>query len=172
MSDDPKADAQCAFWIRPRVGSRWRHYKGGTYRITATSLHEETLERLITYRSEVYGSFWTRTHANWLERVDVDGRSVPRFEAITPSPAPDPTPAYELAILWCAVECNGCQARFEDGNLVTFARIRERSAAFAYCLPCATIRLREHDAKARAEDADNRERYRLERENEAAEADE
>lgn len=54
--------------IKVPLGSRWRHYKGGTYEVIAVSCMEEKPEViLVTYRSELHGSSWTRTATNWLE---------------------------------------------------------------------------------------------------------
>lgn len=60
----------------PRIGSCWRHYKGGEYQVILRSIDEATLQHLVHYRSVERGSVWTRTLANWNELVD--GR--PRFE--------------------------------------------------------------------------------------------
>jgi hypothetical protein len=70
----------------PRVGSRWRHYRGGLYEVVAVSLKEDTLEPLVTYRSLLKGLCWswTRTFANWQEAVEVGGVWHQRFEGPLP----------------------------------------------------------------------------------------
>lgn len=61
------------------VGGVYRHYKGGLYTIVAVSLHEQTLEEMVTYRSNKYGHIWTRTIRNFYENV-ISG--VPRFSRV------------------------------------------------------------------------------------------
>lgn len=93
MTDD-KDKVQEKLEGAPPRGSRWRHYKGGFYRVITCSIEEDTLEPLVTYRSEEKGGVWTRTLENWLEEVTVDvgatdparvGKKVPRF---VPVPLP------------------------------------------------------------------------------------
>ncbi len=59
---------------------RYRHYKGNEYTVIGVALHSETMEELVVYRTE-YGErgLWVRPKAMFLETVDVDGRSTPRF---------------------------------------------------------------------------------------------
>lgn len=50
------------------VGSIWKHYKGGIYRVIAISCMENNPDEvLVTYKSDAHGSIWTRTSVNWLE---------------------------------------------------------------------------------------------------------
>lgn len=60
----------------------YRHYKGGVYEVLGVSRHSETLEELVVYRAQRDGSLWVRPLAMFLETVEVDGRTVPRFERI------------------------------------------------------------------------------------------
>jgi hypothetical protein len=80
MTDhDAKTLAQQALLARPgtpRAGQHYRHYKGGLYTVLAISLREYDLEPQVTYRSETYGTCWTRSLANFLEHVEPD---CPRF---------------------------------------------------------------------------------------------
>jgi hypothetical protein len=56
------------------VGSRWRHYKGGIYQVIAVSCMEVMPETiLVTYRSEAYGTCWTRSADNWLDHDWAEG---------------------------------------------------------------------------------------------------
>lgn len=59
---------------------RYRHYKGKEYTVIGVARHSETLEQLVVYRQE-YGDrgLWVRPAAMFLETVEVDGDSVPRF---------------------------------------------------------------------------------------------
>ena len=63
----------------PRPG-RYRHYKGNEYRVHHLARHSETQEVLVVYQM-LYGDhgFWIRPQAMFVETVEVNGRSVPRF---------------------------------------------------------------------------------------------
>ncbi|MDN7349945.1 DUF1653 domain-containing protein [Acetobacter senegalensis] len=61
----------------PRPGL-YRHYKGGLYTVLCVGRHSETEEWLVTYRSEVLGSYWVRPLAMWQEQVN----GIPRFALI------------------------------------------------------------------------------------------
>ena len=60
---------------------RYRHYKGNEYTVLGIARHSETLEELVVYRQE-YGErgLWVRPAVMFAETVQVDGRTVPRFE--------------------------------------------------------------------------------------------
>ncbi len=62
---------------------RYRHYKGREYTVIGTARHSETQEELVVYRPE-YGErgLWVRPKAMFLEDVEVDGETVPRFDFI------------------------------------------------------------------------------------------
>jgi len=62
---------------------RYRHYKGNFYEVVGIARHSETEEELVVYR-KLYGdhSLWVRPLGMFMENVQVDGRSVPRFERI------------------------------------------------------------------------------------------
>lgn len=66
--------------LRP---GRYRHYKGNFYEVIDIARHSETEEELVVYR-KLYDdhSLWVRPLGMFLENVQVDGRSVPRFEWI------------------------------------------------------------------------------------------
>ncbi len=70
MSDD----------VRP---GRYRHYKGRDYEVIGVARHSETDERLVVYRP-LYGErgLWVRPAAMFVESVQVDGRTVPRFRRL------------------------------------------------------------------------------------------
>jgi hypothetical protein len=70
-------------------GQIFQHYKGGLYVVVALSIKEDTLEPMITYRSNKKRTYWTRTIANFLEMIDVpvessdlEIRQQPRFRPI------------------------------------------------------------------------------------------
>lgn len=68
-----------------RLG-RYRHYKGKEYRVVGVARHSETEEELVIYRT-LYGDrgLWARPRAMFLETVEVDGKTVPRFTWIEPA---------------------------------------------------------------------------------------
>lgn len=65
---------------------KYKHYKGGMYEVLGVARHSETLEELVAYRalydSEEFGknSLWVRPKGMFRESVEVDGKTVPRFE--------------------------------------------------------------------------------------------
>jgi len=65
---------------RITVGARYTHYKNHDYTVLDLVIIEATDEVGVIYRAE-YGSHLTfmRPAASWLETVEVDGRTVPRF---------------------------------------------------------------------------------------------
>ena len=62
---------------------RYRHYKGNEYEVIGIARHSETEEEMVVYR-KLYGdhSLWVRPRGMFVEDVQVDGRSMPRFEWI------------------------------------------------------------------------------------------
>jgi hypothetical protein len=68
----------------PRPG-RYRHYKGGEYRVIGIGRHSETLDPVVVYEA-LYGErgLWVRPAAMFNELVGtgVDGGRTPRFARI------------------------------------------------------------------------------------------
>jgi hypothetical protein len=66
----------------------YRHFKGKRYKVVGIARHSETLEALVIYRalyaSKEFGkdTLWARPKENFLEKVVVDGKKVPRFRMI------------------------------------------------------------------------------------------
>ncbi|WP_283672937.1 DUF1653 domain-containing protein [Butyricicoccus sp. Marseille-Q5471] len=60
---------------------KYRHYKGGEYEVIGLAKHSETLEDMVIYRA-LYGErgVWARPASMWHELIEVDGKSVPRFQ--------------------------------------------------------------------------------------------
>lgn len=54
------------------------HYKGGIYSVLFTARHSETLERMVCYKSEIYGTHWSRPISEW--HKPIDGTDRPRFK--------------------------------------------------------------------------------------------
>ena len=66
-----------------RTGQIWRHFKGGVYRVLYLAYHTNTAEELVIYTSDDGGdAVWARPAYMWLETVERDGKSQPRFELI------------------------------------------------------------------------------------------
>ena len=65
--------------VEPRPG-RYRHYKGREYRVITLARHSETLEPVVVYQA-LYGEhgIWVRPAGMFVEMVEVNGASVPRF---------------------------------------------------------------------------------------------
>ena len=64
----------------------YKHYKGNLYEVIEVATHSETGEELVVYRT-LYGdySMWVRPLDMFQERVEIDGREVPRFSFVEPS---------------------------------------------------------------------------------------
>lgn len=62
---------------------RYRHFKGGEYRVLYNALHSETGEAMVVYQA-LYGTrgIWVRPAAMWEEHVERAGYSGPRFQYI------------------------------------------------------------------------------------------
>ena len=62
---------------------RYRHYKGGEYRVIGTARHSETDELLVVYRC-LYDndSLWVRPLEMFSDTVTLDGDTLPRFSRI------------------------------------------------------------------------------------------
>jgi len=62
---------------------RYRHYKGQEYEVIGCARHSETEEELVVYRA-LYGErgLWVRPVTMFVEQVQLDGKSVPRFSLL------------------------------------------------------------------------------------------
>ncbi len=62
---------------------RYRHYKGKDYRVLGVARHSETEEELVVYQL-LYGDhgLWVRPRTMFLETVEIDGVTRPRFERV------------------------------------------------------------------------------------------
>jgi hypothetical protein len=67
---------------------KYKHYKGKYYRVICEAIHSETLEIFIIYKalyhSKKFGknSIWIRPKKMFLEKVEINGKKVPRFKLI------------------------------------------------------------------------------------------
>ena len=62
------------------VPGRYRHFKGGEYEVLGVARHSETNERMVVYRP-LYNDtgLWVRPVAMFLETVEHEGQTKPRF---------------------------------------------------------------------------------------------
>lgn len=80
--------------IRP--GQIWRHFKGGVYRVLYLAYHTNTAEELVIYTSNDGGdAVWARPAYMWLETVECDGKSQPRFELMISDTSSKEVPAED-----------------------------------------------------------------------------
>jgi hypothetical protein len=64
---------------------KYQHYKGNLYNIIGVVKHSETLEDLVLYEclyKNDLSSIWVRPVKMFLEKVEVEGKLVPRFKYI------------------------------------------------------------------------------------------
>lgn len=63
-----------------RIGAKYRHFKGGDYKVVELIPGDELTERKVSYQSLEGGSeTWTCTLASFLQTIEWEGRLVPRF---------------------------------------------------------------------------------------------
>ena len=65
------------------TAGKYKHYKGGEYEVFFVARHSETGEEVVVYRT-LYGDFshWVRPLEMFLENVEIDGVTQPRFAQI------------------------------------------------------------------------------------------
>lgn len=62
---------------------KYRHYKGGLYKVLDVVKHSETLEDLVLYETlydNPRAKFWVRPLKMFIEKVEVNGKMLPRFK--------------------------------------------------------------------------------------------
>lgn len=66
-----------------KTNTKYRHFKGNEYRVLYIAKHSETLEDMVVYQA-LYGEFgiWVRPLGMFLEKVELDGIMINRFEEI------------------------------------------------------------------------------------------
>lgn len=67
-----------------RLG-KYKHFKGNEYEVIGIAKHSETLEEFVVYKA-LYGEgeLWIRPSSMFLETIERDGKTMPRFEYIEP----------------------------------------------------------------------------------------
>jgi hypothetical protein len=63
----------------PEPNKKYRHYKGGLYKILTLAKHSETNEDMVVYQSLLFGSIHVRPLTMWFEEITVDGEIKSRF---------------------------------------------------------------------------------------------
>lgn len=64
----------------PKEKEIYRHYKGNRYEVICVAKHSESLEELVVYRDVAHPEkTWARPLNMWDEKVDANGKTVPRF---------------------------------------------------------------------------------------------
>lgn len=67
------------------LGGLYQHYKGKNYIVRDLVKHSETLETLVFYEclyENPEGKLWVRPIKMFLESVEVEGKTIPRFKYI------------------------------------------------------------------------------------------
>lgn len=69
--------------IAPVAPGRYRHFKGREYEVLGMASHSETQEPMVVYRA-LYGEggVWVRPAVMWSEKVEHEGKIVPRFAPV------------------------------------------------------------------------------------------
>jgi len=68
-----------------KIGGIYQHYKGKNYIVKDLARHSETLEWMVLYEclyENPEGKLWVRPLGMFLETVEIDGKSLPRFKYI------------------------------------------------------------------------------------------
>lgn len=62
---------------------KYRHFKGNEYEVIGIAKNSENLEDMVVYKA-LYGDggLWVRPLAMWNENVEVNGKTLKRFEYI------------------------------------------------------------------------------------------
>jgi hypothetical protein len=60
---------------------RYRHFKGNEYEVVGVARHSESLDEYVIYKPlyESTSEYWIRPLAMFLETVERDGKTFPRF---------------------------------------------------------------------------------------------
>ena len=71
----------------------YQHYKGPQYRVFNVARHSETEEEVVFYQ-DLHGEFgyWVRPLQMFIETVEYEGKTVPRFALVKAEPSIFPKP--------------------------------------------------------------------------------
>lgn len=62
-------------------GQRYRHYKGGFYEYICEATLESDLTPMVIYKAS-NGTVWIRPRDAFFETIEIDGKTVQRFEPV------------------------------------------------------------------------------------------
>lgn len=67
-----------------KINTKYKHFKGNEYLVLHIAKHSETLEEIVVYQA-LYGErgIWVRPLEMFLEKIEIDGNILNRFEEIT-----------------------------------------------------------------------------------------
>ena len=84
----------------------YRHYKGNEYEVIGFAKHSETLEDMVIYKA-LYGEggTWVRPLSMWENPIDVDGKTVKRFEYVGKSDRQNELTEAHRALLSTLQKC-------------------------------------------------------------------
>lgn len=87
-TEDQLAEKLAQAAAQVEIGARYEHYKGLGYAVIGLALTEETLDVCVIYRAE-YGNqlTYTRPLTSWLQTVEIDGETHPRFKKSQSQPS-------------------------------------------------------------------------------------
>ncbi|MGD9129260.1 MAG: DUF1653 domain-containing protein [Candidatus Woesebacteria bacterium] len=61
----------------------YKHYQGKYYQVIGIAKHSETLEEMVVYQDmNDKDKIWVRPKKMFEEKVEVDGKKIPRFKLI------------------------------------------------------------------------------------------
>jgi len=60
----------------------YRHYKGNEYEVLGFARHSETLEDMVVYKARGENDLWVRPLSMWGNTVEINGKTVKRFEFV------------------------------------------------------------------------------------------
>ena len=66
----------------PKVGAKYRHFKGMTVRVLGHSKDSETLVDMVIYLELTDGQVWVRPVTMWFDHIERPGVSGPRFTEV------------------------------------------------------------------------------------------
>lgn len=67
---------------------KYKHFKGMVVEVIGIALHSETMEEMVVYnhpdpvKGKDANTMWVRPKAMFLEKIERDGKLIPRFEYI------------------------------------------------------------------------------------------
>jgi len=68
----------------PKVGGHYRHYKGNEYKVLCVARSSENIEEQFVIYQDMSDDkkIWARPLGMFIEHVEIDGKSMPRFTPI------------------------------------------------------------------------------------------